>query len=35
MKNLRWFQVIDTRGDIEKNHVAHWQVTIKVGFTVE
>jgi flavin-binding protein dodecin len=35
VKNLRWFQVIETRGNIEKNRVAHWQVTIKVGFTVE
>jgi flavin-binding protein dodecin len=35
IKNLRWFQVIETRGDIETNRVKHWQVTIKVGFTVE
>lgn len=35
VKNLRWFQVMETRGDIEKNKVAHWQVTLKVGFTVE
>lgn len=35
VKNLRWFQVIETRGNIDKNQVAHWQVTLKVGFTVE
>lgn len=35
IKNLRWFQVIETRGNIENSRVAHWQVTIKVGFTVE
>ena len=35
IKNLSWFQVVETRGSIEKNQVAHWQVTIKVGFTVE
>jgi flavin-binding protein dodecin len=35
VKNLRWFQVVDTRGDIVKGHVDHWQVTIKVGFPVE
>ena len=35
VKNLRWFQITETRGDIEKNRVAHWQVTVKVGFTVE
>lgn len=35
IKNLRWFQVIETRGSIDKGKVQHWQVTIKVGFTVE
>jgi flavin-binding protein dodecin len=35
IKNLRWFQVIETRGDIDKGKVHHWQVTIKVGFCVE
>lgn len=35
VKNLRWFQIVETRGDIDKNRVAHWQVTLKVGFTVE
>jgi len=33
--NLRWFQVVDTRGEIESGKVAHWQVTMKVGFTLE
>jgi len=35
LHNLRWFQVIDTRGEIEKGKVAHWQVTLKVGFTLD
>lgn len=35
IKNLCWFQVLETRGSIEKGKVHHWQVTIKVGFTVE
>lgn len=34
-KNLSWFQIVETRGSIAKNQVEHWQVTIKVGFTVE
>ena len=34
IKNLRWFQVIETRGNIEKGKIHHWQVTIKVGFAV-
>ena len=35
VRNLRWFQVLDTRGHIEGARVAHWQVTLKVGFTLE
>jgi len=35
IKNLCWFQVVETRGDITKGKVNHWQVTIKVGFIVE
>ena len=34
IKNLCWFQVVETRGNIEKGKVLHWQVTIKVGFVV-
>lgn len=32
IKNMDWFEVVDTRGHIEDGKVAHWQVTIKVGF---
>jgi len=35
LKNLRWFEVIDTRGHIEDGQVQHWQVTVEVGFTLE
>ena len=35
IKHLRWFQIIETRGDIDGNRVRRWQVTIKVGFTIE
>jgi flavin-binding protein dodecin len=35
IKNLCWFQVVETRGNIEKGKVHHWQVTIKVGFAVK
>ena len=35
VRNLRWFEVIETRGHIEGNQVAHWQVTLKIGFTLE
>ena len=35
VRNLRWFQVTETRGHIEDGQIAHWQVTIKAGFTLE
>jgi flavin-binding protein dodecin len=35
IKNLSWFQVLETRGNLEKGKIHHWQVTIKVGFAVE
>ncbi len=35
LRNLQWSEVIETRGHIEKGKVAHWQVTLKVGFTLE
>jgi flavin-binding protein dodecin len=35
VRNLRWFEVIETRGQIENGQIAHWQVTIKVGFTLD
>lgn len=35
VKNMRWFQVLETRGHIQDNRVGHWQVTIEVGFTLE
>jgi flavin-binding protein dodecin len=33
--NLRWFSVEEIRGHLEGDRVAHWQVTLKLGFTVE
>jgi dodecin len=35
VRNLRWFQVLETRGHIDGGRVAHWQVTLKIGFTLE
>ncbi len=35
LRNLRWFEIVETRGQIDSDRVAHWQVTIKVGFTLE
>lgn len=33
--NLRWFEVTDIRGEIENQAVAYWQITMKVGFTLD
>lgn len=35
MRNIRWFQVLETRGHVENGRIAHWQVTLKVGFTID
>ena len=35
IRQLRWFKVTDTRGHIENDVIAHWQVTVKIGFTLE
>jgi dodecin len=35
IRNMHWFQVIETRGHIAEGKIAHWQVTLKVGFTLE
>ena len=35
VRNIHCFNVVETRGHVEDGKVAHWQVTIKVGFTLE
>ncbi len=35
LKNLDWFEVVETRGNIETGQVAHYQVVLKVGFRIE
>jgi flavin-binding protein dodecin len=35
IRNMRWFEVTETRGHIEDGKIDHWQVTLKVGFTLE
>ncbi|TMJ03316.1 MAG: dodecin domain-containing protein [Alphaproteobacteria bacterium] len=35
VRRMQWFQVLETRGHIADGHVSHWQVTVKVGFTLE
>ena len=35
IRNLDWFEVVSVRGEIESGAVAHYQVTMKVGFKIE
>jgi flavin-binding protein dodecin len=35
LRHLRWFEIVHTRGHIENGKVGHYQVTLKVGFTME
>jgi flavin-binding protein dodecin len=35
MRNMHWFEVTETRGHIENGKIGHWQVTVKIGFTLE
>ncbi len=35
IRELRWFEVVETRGHIEDGKVSHFQVTLKVGFTLD
>ena len=35
IKHIDWFQVIETRGHVQDGRVAHFQVTLKVGFRIE
>ena len=35
VRNIHWFNVTETRGHVVDGKVAHWQVTLKVGFTLE
>ena len=35
IRNLRWFEVVETRGHIDNAKVDHWQVVLKIGFTLD
>jgi flavin-binding protein dodecin len=34
-KNLRWLEVVETRAHLEEGKIAHWQVTVKIGSTLQ
>jgi dodecin len=35
VRNMRWLEVLSTRGYLDKGKIAYWQVTMKIGFTLE
>ena len=35
LRNLKWFEVTETRGHIENGEIAHWQVSLRIGFTLD
>jgi len=35
VRNMRWFEVTETRGQIDDNQINHWQVTVNIGFTLD
>jgi len=35
VRHMSWFEVIEMRGRIDENHVSQWQVTLKIGFSLE
>ncbi len=35
VRHMRWFEVAETRGHIVDGRIDHWQVTVKIGFTLE
>ena len=35
IRDLRWFEITETRGHIEEGRVAHYQVTLRIGFTLD
>ncbi len=35
VRNMRWLEIVETRGHIDDQKIAHWQVTIKIGFTLD
>ena len=35
IRHIKWFEVTQTRGHVEEGRIAHWQVGLKVGFTLD
>ncbi|ABM40164.1 protein of unknown function DUF1458 (plasmid) [Polaromonas naphthalenivorans CJ2] len=35
VRSIQWFTLTETRGHVVDGKVAHWQVSLKIGFTLE
>ena len=35
VRNIQWFEVTETRGHVSDGKIAHWQVSLKLGFTLD
>ena len=35
VRNIQWFSITETRGHVQDGKVAHWQVSLKIGFTLD
>jgi len=35
LDHIHWFEVVETRGNVEDGRIAHWQVTVKIGFRLD
>lgn len=35
VRNMRWLEVTETRAHLDGEKIAHWQVTVKIGFTLD
>ncbi|TNJ37607.1 dodecin [Prosthecochloris vibrioformis] len=35
IRNIRWVEVVETRCHVEENQIAYWQVTVRIGFTLD
>ncbi|CDS52287.1 Dodecin (COG3360) Flavin-binding [Polaromonas sp. CG9_12] len=35
VRNIQWFTITETRGHVVEGKVAHWQVSLKIGFTLD
>lgn len=35
IRNMQWFEVVETRGHLDDGKISHWQVTLKVGLRID